>query len=333
MQLVKEKIPALLGHLAKTADLYVPVTTDGITEFVLWQGEGTPIDFTAVNSKLPPKDLLFPQAEDLYRYQVTGQQITELQEVITEKAQVLFGIRSCDMASIQCMDDVFLTKGYVDSFYQRRREGLLTIAIACAKVLPTCFCDSMGLNPQKATGADIQLLPTAVGYNVIAQTEKGQATVADWQDFLTDGEAETEQVSCELKVNMAGIPEKLAKMFHHPIWEKEGKKCLGCGTCTYLCPTCYCFDIDGETCGDQGTKFRCWDSCMFSEYTRMAGGHNPRPSKKERVRNRFLHKLCFFQQRYGKNLCTGCGRCVAYCPVHLDITCFIDKVGEVTLDD
>ncbi len=224
MQLVKEKIPALLGHpRAKMADLYVPVTTDGITEFVLWQGEGTPIDFTAVNSKLPPKDLLFPQAEDLYRYQVIGQQITELQEVITEKAQVLFGIRSCDMASIQCMDDVFLTKGYVDSFYQRRREGLLTIAIACAKVLPTCFCDSMGLNPQKATGADIQLLPTAVGYNVIAQTEKGQVTVADWQDFLTDGEAETEQVSCELKVNMAGIPEKLAKMFHHPIWEKEGK--------------------------------------------------------------------------------------------------------------
>ncbi len=327
MKLQKSNVPALLDLMAQAARVFVPVTVDGVTQFAAWQGEKTPVDFSAVNSKLPPKDMLFPQTEKMYRYRVEGTKITDFSEIKDEGKQIVFGIRSCDMASIQRMDDVFLTKGHTDEFYHRKRENLLTVAIGCPKAAPTCFCDSMGIDPQKALGADIQLHETEDAYWVQAQTPKGETALADWSQYLTEGGGEVPVTVCELKVDMTGVPEKLHEMFHHPLWDKVAKKCIGCGTCTYLCPTCYCFDIDGEQCGEQGTKFRCWDSCMFSEYTRMAGGHNPRPSKKERVRNRFLHKLCYFYERYGKQLCTGCGRCVAYCPVHLDITLFIDQVN------
>ncbi|MEI3338955.1 MAG: 4Fe-4S dicluster domain-containing protein [Eubacterium sp.] len=120
-------------------------------------------------------------------------------------------------------------------------------------------------------------------------------------------------------------------MFDHPIWDEVTRACIGCATCTYVCPTCYCFDIDSDNHGAEGTKYRCWDSCMFSDYRRMAGGHNPRPTKKERVRNRYMHKLSFFHERYGQLLCVGCGRCVEKCPAHMDITMFIDKAAEVEI--
>ncbi|MBR3004774.1 MAG: 4Fe-4S dicluster domain-containing protein, partial [Lachnospiraceae bacterium] len=127
------------------------------------------------------------------------------------------------------------------------------------------------------------------------------------------------------------LDKKLAKMFEHPIWDKVTKGCIGCGTCTFVCPTCYCFDIDSENYGAEGCKYRCWDSCMFSDYTRLAGGANPRPTKKERLRNRYMHKLSYFNERYGETLCVGCGRCVEKCPAHLDISEFIEKASAAEL--
>jgi ferredoxin len=127
---------------------------------------------------------------------------------------------------------------------------------------------------------------------------------------------------------MAGVAEKLSAMFEHPLWDELHLPCLGCGTCTFACPTCYCFEMGPELRGTMGTEMRYWDSCMFSEYTRMAGGHNPRPTLKERLRNRYLHKLSFFAERYGQGLCVGCGRCIEKCPVGLDISKVIEMIGE-----
>jgi ferredoxin len=135
--------------------------------------------------------------------------------------------------------------------------------------------------------------------------------------------------SFKIKFNGEGVPEKLKTMFESEIWDEIARKCVNCGACTYLCPTCHCFDINQEVRGEDGVKYRCWDSCMFGDYTQMAGGHNPRPGKKERVRNRFMHKLCFFPERYNMLLCTGCGRCLENCPVQMDITSVIKRVQEV----
>ena len=330
MKILKAKLPELFDLMAKDANVLVPMTVKGVKKFAPWGTEGE-LAMDAVNTMLPPKDALFPQTEKMYQFHLHNQEVNGLEEFKEQKNQVIFGIRSCDLKSIECMDDVFLTKGYVDSFYKEKRDALTTVAIGCTKVNPTCFCDSMGVDPNHAAGADVQLNEAGDAYVVKAQTEKGEALVKAWGALVQDGEGEVAKVECELKVDMNGVKDKLMNMFEHEIWNDEGKKCLGCGTCTFVCPTCYCFDINNKMEGNDGYQFRCWDSCMFSEYTRMAGGHNPRPSKKERVRNRFMHKLCYFEDRYGKELCVGCGRCVAKCPVGLDITRFIDQVKEVEL--
>ena len=326
MILNKQKTGALLDHLAGTRDVFVPATVDGVSKFARY-GEGIDPDFGMVNTLMPPKDLLFPQTQKMYHFDVDENGSYRIHEYDESREQVVFGIRPCDMRSIVCLDEVFLTKGFVDEFYANARDKLLTVCIGCARAEESCFCASMGIDPQLAPNADIMLQDCGEVYLVVAQTEKGKAEVAGWSAFTEDDDARP--LTCEqtLKVNMEGVVDKLENMYDDPIWDNLSIKCLNCGTCTYVCPTCHCFDISQEMRRKDGVRFRCWDSCMFSEYTMMAGGHNPRPEKLERVRNRFMHKLNFFERRYGISLCVGCGRCVEKCPVALDITRLIDEIG------
>ncbi|MDN5346788.1 MAG: hypothetical protein PWP65_352 [Clostridia bacterium] len=332
LKIAKEKMPELLNAWAKIGKLYVPQDQDGVSNFLPWDGKGK-LTLGQGNSVLPPKDLFFPRTETMYRYQRSGGALS-LEEVVENEKQILVGIRSCDARSIALLDDVFLTKGYVDEFYRRRRENTLIVALACNVAQDTCFCTSFGIDPGRAEGVDIQVWEVDGSYILEAGTEKGRELLGQAPALLMEaGEGGLpEAPACNLKVDLAGVTEKLQQMFEHPFWAQICRKCLGCGLCTYLCPTCHCFDIQSENRGDSGIKFRCWDSCMFSEYTRMAGGHNPRPSKKERVRNRFLHKLQYFPERYGKFGCVGCGRCLSYCPVNMDITRIIGGIKEVDLN-
>jgi ferredoxin len=357
MLLKKERVNDLLAELAKRAWVFVPTAEENgaATRFAPYQREacdkkdGSTLSqfspaFEAINTLMPPKDILFPQTQGMYRYGLNAEGKAFVEAVPhpfqTEGASdaaevVLFGLRSCDARSIECMDDVFLSKGYDDEFYGARRRLLTTVAIGCVEAAETCFCDSMGISPNSAPSADIQLNLSADGgaYVVAAQTERGTAALEAWRPFLEDGSVETARGACTLKVNAEGIKEKLDGLFEHPLWDALAKKCLTCGTCTFVCPTCHCFDISQENRMKEGERFRCWDSCMFSAYTEMAGHHNPRADKVSRVRQRFMHKLCFFEDRYGKSLCVGCGRCVEKCPVALDITCLIDEIAAINLDD
>jgi ferredoxin len=329
MLLKKSDLNQALEILAADASVFVPGEVEGVKRFRLWE-DGMEIHLTGENTALPPKDILFPCTEKMYNYKM-GPNI-EIKEVVENPHQVIFGIRPCDMRSIDCMDHVFLEKGYVDSFYSRKRENVLLFAIGCTSVARTCFCDSMGLNPNDAPNADVMMHDAGDSLVMEAYTQKGSEALNRLSGLLSEGGEAKKDTACELKVNMTeDMPSKLGKMFEHPIWDEVTRACVGCATCTYVCPTCYCFDIDSDNHGEEGTKYRCWDSCMFSDYSRMAGGHNPRPTKKERVRNRYLHKLSFFHDRYGQLLCVGCGRCVEKCPAHMDITTFIDKAAEVEI--
>lgn len=332
MLLKKENLSALLDSLAAGRDVFVPAVVNGVAEFTRY-GEGVQPDFGMVNTTMPPKDLLFPQTQKMYHFRVNANGNYEIIEYDESREQVVFGIRPCDMRSIVCLDEVFLTKGFVDEFYANAREKLLTISIGCTKAAETCFCASMGVDPTLAPNADVMLQDCGDAYLVLAQTEKGEAEVANWAAFVVDGDATPFGCEQTLTVSMEGVVDKLEGMYDSPIWENLSVKCLNCGTCTYVCPTCHCFDISQENRMKDGVRFRCWDSCMFSEYTAMAGGHNPRPEKLERVRNRFMHKLNFFERRYGMSLCVGCGRCVEKCPVALDITRLIDEIGAYEAAD
>ncbi|MFZ3101709.1 MAG: 4Fe-4S dicluster domain-containing protein [Desulfitobacteriaceae bacterium] len=329
--IAKTKISALLDELAKKFNVLVPVAGDGASKFAPYT-PGTQPSFDG-RTLLPPKDVFFPQTEKMYKFTTDGMGGSVESIVNKVQAQILFGIRPCDAKSIHCLDHVFLSKGFVDEFYQVKRDNSLIIAMGCnGPAEPTCFCSSMQVNPQEADNADVNLYDLGSEYGAEAKSQAGEALLNEFASLFSESNAPKPVVAdFPLSVDVDGVPEKLAKMFESPIWEELARKCLGCGACTYLCPTCHCFDISARVAGTQGFRFRCWDSCMFSEYTRMAGGHNPRPSKKERVRNRFLHKLQYFPERYGDLLCTGCGRCLAKCPVNMDITNVIKQVKEVEL--
>lgn len=323
----KSKLNQLLDNLAGKARVMVPAKVDGITKFAPW-GQGVELAMDS-NTLLPPKDNLFPQMEKMYKFRVQGlaAEIENLDEA--PQSQILFGVRPCDVKSIVCMDHVFLTKKFVDQFYKSKRDNTIIVALGCVKPGKTCFCTSVGINPGQAPTADIMMYDLGDDYGYEAQTDKGRAFIGAFDALASESSKNAPATGgFTLVVDAFDITEKLQKMFNHPMWADISRKCLGCGACTYLCPTCHCFDINGETRGDQGIKFRCWDSCMFPEYTLMASGHNPRPTRKERVRNRFLHKLQYFKERYGELLCVGCGRCLAKCPVNMDITKIIKMVKE-----
>jgi ferredoxin len=134
------------------------------------------------------------------------------------------------------------------------------------------------------------------------------------------------------KARTEGLPEKLTHLFDHPVWERIHETCIGCGTCTYLCPTCHCFDISDEKFGSDQARVRLWDSCMYTLFTLHASGHNPRPTGKERMRQRVMHKFNYTVKNWGDIFCVGCGRCVRDCPVNLDIREVVNELAGVPVE-
>ncbi|MEQ8202139.1 MAG: 4Fe-4S dicluster domain-containing protein, partial [Syntrophomonadaceae bacterium] len=241
----------------------------------------------------------------------------------------IFGARGCDVKGILAMDDVFLTRGFVDSFYKARRTNNTIIANACYAPGPNCFCNAMEVEPTEPAGADVIIRDSGDYYIWEVRTEKGAAVTAQLEGLLEEKEVKLPAAQpFQMQVDYQGVAEKLKDMFEHPIWDQMAEPCINCGMCTYVCPSCYCFDIQVKMFGEKGYRFRAWDSCMFEEYTREAGGGNPRGASKERFRQRFLHKLEFFKERYGTPLCTGCGRCIIVCPTDVNIVRIIKAVKE-----
>lgn len=331
-KLQKKDLPRFLAELKKQATVYVPVDNDGLTQFAVWE-EGTEPALDK-NTIISPKKIFFPQTEELYAYETKKLQaaVQELDGV--GGPTVVVGIRPCDVKAIELLDDVFLAKGFEDIYYKKKREETVLVSLGCLQPEPSCFCSSWGIDPGRAPQADIMMADTGDAFLLSAQSEKGEKLLQATQSLLADTSQEfPEGKECSLQVEVEGLTEKLQKMFEHPVWGEICRKCINCGTCTYLCPTCHCFDILNRNRGEKGVKYRCYDSCMYKEYTLMAGGHNPRPTKKERVRQRFLHKLQYMPERYEKWGCVGCGRCLVKCPVTLDITRVINQLREVPIHD
>jgi sulfhydrogenase subunit beta (sulfur reductase) len=331
MLLRKENIKDILSILAEGREVFVPGLVRDMKQFRLWEGEEPLLD--GENTVLPPKDILFPKTEKMYSYK-TGDD-AEISEIVESPARAVFGLRPCDARSIECMDSMFIREGYRDSFYARRRGKCLIIAVSCPGAGENCFCEAMGIDPNAAPGADIFLSDCGESFAVFAQTDAGRAELERWSEYLVPGEsAGRTETHCSLHPKMSPeLGARLEKMFNNDeFWTEVSAPCYHCGTCSFVCPTCYCFDINDENVGDEGVAFRCWDSCMFADYNQNAGGHNTRPTKKEKLRNRYMHKLAYFYDRHGMELCVGCGRCIQKCPAHLDIAEFIDKAAEVCYD-
>jgi len=278
------------------------------------------------NAKESPKGVLFPQKETLFRYRTEkGKAETSVPSDAGE-GRVLFGIRPCDARGLLLLDKVF-GSGCTDPYYMEKRRDTVVVSLGCVDPSDSCFCVSMGGGPCSSEGSDVLLLDLGDHYLSEALSERGAAFLED-QAFEKSDEKSlslADKVKTESEASMKPVPTKkdlnkeLDRLFSDPVWKDLSESCLSCGICTYLCPTCHCFDLCDEASGQAGERIRVWDSCQFPLFTQQASGFNPRPTVKERFRQRIMHKFSYLPETQAMPGCVGCGRCVTECPVNLDI--------------
>jgi sulfhydrogenase subunit beta (sulfur reductase) len=251
---------------------------------------------------------------------------------------VIFGVRACDAKSFDVLDRVFLSDP-VDSYYKSRRDKGTVVTMACSAPEETCFCGVFGIDPTEPCGDAVTYL-TEDGLFFEGKTEKGktlEGKIAALFEDADTAEVEAQKAAtkeiCEklplsgLSLDGFGSEDVLLDKFNSPEWASLSEACLGCGTCTFVCPTCQCYDIRDFDTGHGITRFRCWDSCMYSDFTKTAGGQ-PRKTQLERFRQRFMHKLVYYPANNdGLYSCVGCGRCVAKCPISMNIAKVIKRLG------
>lgn len=327
-KIAKENLSALFQLIAENQELYLPVKTAGQTNFAAWDQDAE-VDLDTLKTVKSAKDAFFPQSEDLYTVKKEGKKMHIEPGVLKEQNFVVFGMKACDVKGVEVLDKVFLADP-VDTFYAARREHGTIVAMACHEPEETCFCKVFGIDAAQPA-SDVAVWMVGEDLYWKALTEKGEALTEAVKELLTD--AEEAPVEAE-KEAIHAIVEKLPYMnlsldgwggdalkekFDSPIWEELYKPCLACGTCTFVCPTCQCYDIKDYTAGESVSRYRCWDSCMYSDFTMMAHGNN-RTSQMQRFRQRFMHKLVYYPaNNEGMYSCVGCGRCVEKCPSALNI--------------
>jgi len=251
---------------------------------------------------------------------------------------VLLNVRPCDARSFVLLDMLFDQEKYSDAYYVAKRKNTTVVVNACVEpASKSCFCASVGLSPTDGDGADVLMTDTGDEYLVEFITPKGEDLLDCFGGVDAGADADDKAKAARDKARKmvdASIPVQAIKPildanYENPIWESIAQKCLACGTCTYLCPTCHCFDISDEVKGDDGIRIRNWDSCMYPLFTKETSGHNPRPAQKARWRQRTMHKFKYFVDNFNALLCVGCGRCVANCPVNIDIREVIKDIAKL----
>ena len=249
----------------------------------------------------------------------------------------MFGVRACDVRSFDILDRVFLSEP-ADSYYAQRRAAACIISLACGRPEETCFCTAFGIDPADP-GGDVTCWQADGFLYWQPNTEKGSALTNALPILENSDETPVEEMKGVIRSIAGNLPfgklnlsafgsDKTQTLFKRPEWQTLSESCLGCGTCTFVCPTCQCYDIQDFNGGKTVRRFRCWDSCMYSDFTQMSAGQ-PRPTQMERFRQRFLHKLVYFpDNNQGIFGCVGCGRCLRKCPVHMNIVKVVKTIGE-----
>ncbi len=335
--LAYEKMNSFFAKASEALHVYVPVdTAEGKSSYKLWTPET--VVSKALHTTRSAKDFFFPQTENLVEFKMSGKSI----EIIDSRSEAedfaIFGVKACDVKSFDILDSVYLSEP-VDTYYKARREHGIVLSMSCSRPSETCFCGVFDIDASAPAG-DVVFTDTGKGYFVEAKTEKGENFIASLGDIFADGdEAEcvsaqekTREIMAKLPLNSLDVSDfgggKTDALFNRPEWEELSEACLACGTCTFVCPTCQCYDIKDYDTGHGIKRFRCWDSCMYSDFTKMAHG-NPRLTQKERFRQRFMHKLVYYPENNGGVFgCVGCGRCLASCPISMNIVKVVKKMKE-----
>lgn len=322
-------------------DLHAPAFADGVWNYARINGGGMALDHT--NTVRSVKEFAFPQREVFFRFeQPKGGQPTLTATVPDPLPIVVFGVRPCDGRGMPRNDKVF-TSEFKDPYYWARRDKLTLVGLACNEPhSPNCFCQSVGGAPNSEEGLDVLMTDLGDRFHVKGITGRGIEIMSRGSDAFDDARkgdkaevAKTHAEACSVPQRGFGdldkVPDAIRKSFDAPLWQDLARACIGCGICTFLCPTCHCFDINDElTCQSpcQGERVRTWDNCQFPDFTMHTSGHNPRHDLGARLRQRISHKFLYFVENHKTQQCVGCGRCISECPVGIDIVRVLETVGQ-----
>ena len=336
-KIAKENLASLFALIHETNELYLPVQVAGQTNFAAYTAD-VQVDLDTLKTVKSPKDVFFPQSETLYTCNKEDNKLRITPEALVDAPFVVFGMKACDIKGIEVLDRVFLSDP-VDSFYAARREHGIIVALACHEPEESCFCKVFGVDCTEPA-ADVATWMIEGELYWKALTEKGEKLTEAVKSLLTETcEAKVEAEKSAVKEIVEKLPysnlslegwngDVLTEKFNDELWQELYKPCLACGTCTFVCPTCQCYDIKDYNTGNGVQRYRCWDSCMYSDFTMMAHGNN-RNSQMQRFRQRFMHKLVYFPANNdGTYSCVGCGRCVDKCPASLNIVKVIKAFSE-----
>jgi len=336
----KKDMKDFLKHLAKERTVVAPVDTGKVVEFQKIdinsadnssQSTGFLLDDRVSYKSI--KEFYFPQTELMFSFE--GDNITDHTEM---PGYVIFGARPCDLEALRVMSVVYTTGKYADPFFRGRFDANLLIGIGCKERKPECFCDEIGVNKEFSDFCDIFLTDIGDGYKIEYVSEKETLACPDKTDepvpivLLCKPLRKLAFSPCLPPVLALDVEKEDFEFFDIIDWEKVTETCKGCGICTYVCPTCYCFDFKDVSGKGAAKRYKCWDSCMYPRFTLHASGHNPREHRYERYRQRVLHKYKYVPNLFdGIVACTGCGRCIRNCPVGINIKDIVKQIKEAKL--
>jgi sulfhydrogenase subunit beta (sulfur reductase) len=325
LRLPKEQLDFFASVLQQFGEVHAPVERNGKYVFArLDRWSDAVLDYN--RTILPPKKYFLPPRETLCAFQRKAGYTPTSEDL--DKKIVLFGVHPCDIYGLNILDDVFAGK-FPDPYYRNRRDNVAIIGIDCTPD-EHCFCRSMRADFVDH-GFDLFLYDIGRYYLTFVGTARGDDMVLaagslfepvareDIDEYKA--RSESKRKAYRLDVEIRDLPEIFEMEYHAEIWEELGKRCLSCGNCSMVCPTCYCYDVvdEVELGSRDGKRARLWDSCLFSSHALVAGGENFRKSRASRIKFRFYHKQRGFVAEYGRPSCIGCGRCIEACPVNIDI--------------
>jgi ferredoxin len=279
------------------------------------------------------KRYLHPPAVRLWKASRNGKGFQIEEDKPAPRKVAFFGVRACELHAIAIQDKVFLAGTAVDSHYQARRDGICVVAVNCGQAGNTCFCASMNTGPKATQGFDLALteileggehyfvveVGTALGRQILSTLPQTPASESQSQKAENIHENTSRQMGRSL--DTVGIKELLYANYEHARWDEVAGRCLTCGNCTMVCPTCFCSTVEDVTdlTGDHAERWRKWDSCFTADFSYIHGG-SVRATAKSRYRQWMTHKLATWIDQFGTSGCVGCGRCITWCPVGIDIT-------------
>lgn len=297
-----------------------PVARDGRVEFAEVAADDT-LALDYVQTVVSAKEAVFPRFEPLLVMGLRGKAVESCAVEPPARPTVLFGAHPCDAASFAALRAVF-TWDSGDAYVEPRLANLTVVGLSCAQGDAFCFCTSVGGGPADERGSDILLSALDDGrYEARLLTDRGRALV-DAAPHLFEPPAVTTPHVADLppRFDAAALPARLAACFDDgDLWRDQSLRCLSCGACAYVCPTCTCFDLQDERGRESAVRLRCWDACGFGHFTLHASGHNPRSKQSERWRQRVMHKFAYQPQRLQVLGCVGCGRCSRACPADMNL--------------